>query len=201
MEKFSARLCRKSLRKIVSTSSGSVATTVAERGWSSRSAISPKNSPGPSIERMISLPSGEIIVTFTAPLWIRQNTSPGSEAWNTTSSLAYLRGFATAASEVSSLSSSSAKRVNLRNNSICMTVSAILTRIGLGPLFLEEKTDRGTGNRPEDFQRVLDRFVVAGRNAVDKPEVDGGHDDFEGSAACAHDHLVLIVESVRLSLN
>jgi len=43
----------------------SVAMTVAERGSSSSSAISPKKSPGPSMERMISFPSGEIIVTFT----------------------------------------------------------------------------------------------------------------------------------------
>ena len=80
MPKFSCRICRKSLRQIVTTSSGSVATTVAERGSLSSSAISPKKSPGPSIERMISFPSGEIIVTFTWPSLIRQKTSPLSSA-------------------------------------------------------------------------------------------------------------------------
>jgi hypothetical protein len=64
----------------VTRSSGSVATTVAERGSSSSSAISPKKSPGPSSFRMISFPSGEIIVTFTCPSRIRQKMSPLSSA-------------------------------------------------------------------------------------------------------------------------
>ena len=46
IEKFSLRMCRKSLRQIVTISSGSVAMTVAERGSLSNSAISPKKSPG-----------------------------------------------------------------------------------------------------------------------------------------------------------
>src|SRR5216683_3207067 len=72
-------------RQIVTTSSGSVEMMVADRGASSRSAISPKNSPDPSIERMISFPSGEIMVTLTCPSLIRQKMSPLSSAWNTTS--------------------------------------------------------------------------------------------------------------------
>ena len=88
IEKFSLRICRKSLRQIVTRSSVSMAMTVAERGSLSSSDISPKKSPAPIIDRMISFPSGEIIVTFTRPSLIRQKTSPLSSAWKMTSSFA-----------------------------------------------------------------------------------------------------------------
>ena len=80
MEKFSLRMWRKSLRQMVTISSGSVAMMVAERGSLSSSAISPKKSPGPSSDRMISFPSGEIMVTLTCPSLIRQKMSPLSSA-------------------------------------------------------------------------------------------------------------------------
>jgi len=50
-----------------SNSQGSIATTLAERGSSSISPISPKNSPGPRIDRITSLPSESLIITLSRP--------------------------------------------------------------------------------------------------------------------------------------
>jgi len=49
------------------SSQDSIATTLAERGLSSIRPISPKNSPGPRMARITSLPSESLIITLSRP--------------------------------------------------------------------------------------------------------------------------------------
>ena len=53
-------------------------TTLAERGASSIRPISPKNSPGPRMLRMTSLPSESLIITFRRPDRIMYSESMAS---------------------------------------------------------------------------------------------------------------------------
>ena len=74
----------KSVRWSDSSSLSSTAIAVAERGSLSRSAISPKKSPGPSMLRMISRPSSPRIVTLIRPSTIMKKKSPSSFSKKTT---------------------------------------------------------------------------------------------------------------------
>ena len=77
----------KSVRWSDKSSLSSTAIAVAERGSLSSSAISPKKSPGPSMERMISRPSSPRIVTLIRPSRIMKKKSPSSFSKKTTVSL------------------------------------------------------------------------------------------------------------------
>src|SRR5690348_1055795 len=59
------RICWKSSRRRTPRFEAAIAITCAERGSSSISAISPKNSPGPRTERIASRPSSPMSTTFT----------------------------------------------------------------------------------------------------------------------------------------
>ena len=65
---------------MVSSSQGSMAMTVAERGASSMRPISPKNSPEPRIARMTSRPSSSLIITLRRPEITMYSASVGSPA-------------------------------------------------------------------------------------------------------------------------
>ncbi len=85
--RLSAITLWKSVRCRDSSSLSSTAMAVAERGSLSRSAISPKKSPAPSMERMISRPSSPRIVTLMRPSRIMKKKSPSSFSKKTTVSL------------------------------------------------------------------------------------------------------------------
>jgi hypothetical protein len=70
----------KSRLEIDSSSQGSMQTTLAERGASSIRPISPKNSPGPRMLSMTSLPSASLIITLSRPEITRYSESVGSPA-------------------------------------------------------------------------------------------------------------------------
>ena len=53
-------------------------STLAERGSPVSRAISPKLFPGPSSEKVISVPLSSLRKTLTFPVWITQKLSPGS---------------------------------------------------------------------------------------------------------------------------
>src|SRR5882762_539816 len=74
------RMPWKSSRRSTRRALSSIAMTCAERGSSSISAISPKNSPSPSTDRITSRPSSPIRTTFTWPLATTYNASPGSSS-------------------------------------------------------------------------------------------------------------------------
>src|SRR6267143_1742391 len=67
ISKFSARHFLKSRLVTARSSQDSIATTLAERGLSSIRPISPKNSPGPRMARITSLPSESLIITLSRP--------------------------------------------------------------------------------------------------------------------------------------
>ena len=67
ISKFSARHFLKSRLVTDRSSQDSIATTLAERGLSSIRPISPKNSPGPRMARITSLPSESLIITLSRP--------------------------------------------------------------------------------------------------------------------------------------
>ncbi|MNL37414.1 hypothetical protein D3C87_1595570 [compost metagenome] len=63
----SRRILLNSSRWMVRTVVSSTAIAVAERGWPSRSDISPKSSAGPTMPRMCSRPSPELTTILTLP--------------------------------------------------------------------------------------------------------------------------------------
>jgi len=84
MLRLSVSTVWKSVRWSWSSSLSSTAMAVAERGSLSSRAISPKKSPGPSMDRMTSRPSSPRIVTLIRPSRIMKKKSPSSFSKNTT---------------------------------------------------------------------------------------------------------------------
>ncbi len=78
-------IAKKSSRFRLSVIVCSIATTSAERGRSSNSASSPKNSPGPITASSASCPCSETETIFTRPDSITHSARPGSPSWKITS--------------------------------------------------------------------------------------------------------------------
>src|SRR2546428_7758553 len=93
--------------------------TCAERGSSSINAISPKNSPSPSTERMTSRPSSPMRTTLTWPLATTYSASPGSSSNRMTEFLGYARSRATSTTRCRSAAESW-----LKSGTFCSTSAA-----------------------------------------------------------------------------
>src|SRR5207253_1088841 len=61
--------------------------------------------------------------------------------------------------------------------------------------------EAGSSYRPGNPQRVYERLVMAGGEAVDESEVDGSGDDLESVATGADDHLAFQIEAIAAEAN
>src|SRR5207249_7480792 len=61
--------------------------------------------------------------------------------------------------------------------------------------------EAGSSYRPGNPQRVHERLVMAGGDAIDESEVDGNGDDLESVSTGADDHLALQIEAIAAEAN
>ena len=120
MSGFLRRKERNSARGKTASRESALAVASAERGFPSRSDISPKNSPLLISASVVSWPSVSFTLIRTRPVSIRYMASPGSPRWNTLVPASTSRIVSRAHNSAAASSSSARKRGTDRKASIFM---------------------------------------------------------------------------------